>query len=248
MIDLFSVKLNGSYDFIQASVPSGTGTWLVSDDFTGYNKGESYNVVSGVPTQIETALDYKIERAIYPTIQAVCEWLNNYFYVRRQEDNNYNFDEPDYSTSITISKTFNRYTSNYGNYTFIGGNISSIKNVAFIEGDLTQIRDSNRNNLVSYVSAVDSSSITIDNTNSVDTVENALLMLMNVPTNVEDIISAMIYYDLVQRGTPSNLSSESIGNYSYSKDNTQMIKIGALDYPSSQVSGLLAYKKVRVIQ
>lgn len=248
-IDLFNIKLNGDYDFIQDSIPSGTGTWLVSETFISgdtYTKGESYNVVSGTPTRIEETEDFKIDKVIYPTIQSVCEWLNNYFYVARQGET-YISDSPESCLPISVDREWTNYISVWGNYTFASGDITVIERNPFKSGDLVQIKQSLRNNLVSYSTLI-TDGINIDNDLSVDTTEDAIIFLMFVPSNVENIISAMIYYDIYTRGEPSNLKSENIGNYSYSKDNTEMIKIGYLDYPSSLISGLQQYKKVRFVQ
>ena len=85
MIDLFSVKLNKDYDFIQADVPAGSGTWLCSETNGDYVKGYSYEVIEGVATRIEQSKDYLINNAIYSTIESVCSYLNNMFFVKNRE-------------------------------------------------------------------------------------------------------------------------------------------------------------------
>lgn len=250
MITLFDVKLNKNYDFVQDTVPTGTGSWLVSDDFSTYTKGQSYNVVDGTPTRTEQVTDLKIERAIYPTIQATCEWLNNFFYSRRQtfvDDQDFITETDDYDIPIRVYKQYSTYLSNLGNYTFNNNVVTGFTDVVFITNDLVHIKESYRNNLVSYVSVTDQE-MTLDNTNGVNSTENALILLMDIPQNVEDVISEMIYYDIYLRGNPSDLTNESIGNYSYSRDNTAMIKIGGIEYPSKYVSSLRPYKKVRFVQ
>ena len=241
-IDLFSVKINGNYDYIQNTVPSATGTWLVSDNITGYQKGQSYNVVSGIPTQISPAIDYKINRVIYKTIENVCEYLNNYFYVKRDEGSIYNFDLTNYDISpldIEDKRIYFNYLGNWGNYIF-NNNSLDVKNCVFQTGDLIQVRNSFRNNYVSY-SEVSGDTLTLDNTAFVDTTENALLMLMNIPESVQEVISQMIYFDLYIRDGHTDLTSEGVGNYSYSKE---LLPVGGFGYPASLVRSLDAFKIV----
>jgi hypothetical protein len=242
-INLFSVKINNTYDYIQNTVPSGTGTWLVSNDLTGYNAGESYNVASGVPARINLALDYKINKAIYPTIENVCEYLNNYFYSPRNLDSVYQFDLTVFERfplTIEDQRIYNNYLSNWGNYTFASGSLE-VTDYVFQTGDLIQVRNALRNKFVSYAT-VSSETVTLDNSAFIDTTENALLMLMNIPTSVQDVISQMIHFDFYVRDGHTDLTSESVGNYSYSKD---LLPVGGLGYPASLVRSLDAHKVVR---
>lgn len=75
MIDLFTVKLNNKYDFVQAELPTSNGTWLCSETSENYTKGYSYEVKNNVATRIETATDEKILSAIEPTLKAVKIYL-----------------------------------------------------------------------------------------------------------------------------------------------------------------------------
>lgn len=233
MIDLFSVKLNNEYDFIQDSVPSGSGTWLVSDNLTGYSKGESYQVTDGSPVQIEKAEDYKINRAIYKTIETACDWLNFYF------TGHYN------KINLSNCSNWQSITSNefyiFGDITFSGGKVTT--NNEFQDNDLVQI-DGVRNKTVSYIT-VSGNTITFDNTNIVDTTENAVISLMAMPFAIEEAISQMIHFDVFLRGCASDMQSENVGSYSYSKE---QIRVGGLGYPASIVSQLRPYKKVRFMQ
>ena len=82
MIDLFSVKLNNNYDEIGATPTIENGTFLCDTTSENYTRGYSYQITNGNAERIEVTQDYKIKNAIYPTIQSVCEWLNNWFYSR----------------------------------------------------------------------------------------------------------------------------------------------------------------------
>ena len=64
MIDLFSVKLNNEYDFIQAEMPQENGTWLCAETSTQYTKGYSYEVTEGEAKRIEAREDFLIQNAI----------------------------------------------------------------------------------------------------------------------------------------------------------------------------------------
>lgn len=83
MIDLFSVKLNGEYDEIGATPTIENGLFLCDTDgeYEGkiYRRGYSYQIGDPTVHRIETVQDYKIEKAIIPTIISVCNWLNNWF-------------------------------------------------------------------------------------------------------------------------------------------------------------------------
>lgn len=187
MIDLFSVKLNKDYDFIQAEVPAGSGTWLCSETNGDYVKGYSYEVVEGVATRIEQSQDYLINNSIYSTIESVCSYLNNMFFVKN-------------------------FTS--GSLTFNNGKISPVSNIN--AGDLIFVCGQ-RNRFFSYVSDVEKNSVTVDNPAMVNTTEPAGIFVVGLPQSVQNIISKMISYDVFNREAPNDLQSEHIGNYSYTK-------------------------------
>lgn len=253
MIDLLSVKLNNNYDFVQNELPNADGTWLCTDNITGgYLKGYSYDVELGtggiyVASRIESKQDYLIKNKIYSTIQLVCEYLNNYFPVDRQttelvtslREKNY----PD-ALSLKDYRLLYEYLSVYGEFTFLNSIISGIKANPFKENDLIVVSNSQRNNYISYIGDVGNEDIQIDNTNFNKATEYALISLVNLPEQIQSIISEMIHYDIFLKDNVNNLKSESIGNYSYSKAD---VKIGGLYYPSEIVSGLQVYKKVKFI-
>lgn len=225
MIDLFSVKLNKDYDFIQADVPAGSGTWLCSETNGDYIKGYSYEVVEGVATRIEQSKDYLINNAIYSTIESVCSYLNNMFFVK-----NLAATFPMYWDCITLQDF---------PFTFDNGKISPVSNIN--TGDLIYVCGQ-RNRFFSYVSTTEDSSVTVDNPAMVNTTEPAAIFVVGLPQSVEKIITKMISYDTFDRETPNDLQSEHIGNYSYTKAD---YLIGSMAYPSEIVSGLESFKRVR---
>ena len=100
MIDLFSVKLHGEYDEIGALPSLENGTFLCSDTLSeygcnccGFVRGFFYQITNGKATRIETSKDFKIQNSIYLTIQSVCEWLNNWFVIRRNYEKLFNYNK-----------------------------------------------------------------------------------------------------------------------------------------------------------
>ena len=236
MIDLFTVKLNKDYDFIQAEVPAGSGTWLCSETNGDYVKGYSYEVVEGVAARIEQSKDYLINNSIYSTIENVCSYLNNMFFVE-----NLAATFPMYWDCITLQDFSYDYNYIYtsGSLTFENGKISPVNNIN--TDDLIYVYGQ-RNRFFSYVTGVEENSVTVDNPAMVNTTEPAAVFVTGLPQSVQNIISKMISYDVFDRETPNDLQSEHIGNYSYTKAD---YLIGSMAYPSEIVSGLEAFKRVR---
>ena len=236
MIDLFSVKLNKDYDFIQAEVPAGSGTWLCSETNGDYVKGYSYEVVEGVAARIETKEDYLINNSIYSTIESVCSYLNNMFFVK-----NLAATFPMYWDCITLQDFPYDYNYIYtsGSLTFKDGVISPVSYIN--TGDLIFVYGQ-RNRFFSYVTGVEENSVTVDNPAMVNTTEPAAIFVSGLPASVEKIITQMISYDVFDREAPTDLQSEHIGNYSYT---VGAVQIGSMAYPSSITAGLEAFKRVR---
>lgn len=236
MIDLFSVKLNKDYDFIQAEVPTSSGTWLCTETNGDYTKGYSYDVVEGVATRIEQSKDYLINNSIYSTIESVCSYLNNMFFVK-----NLVATFPILWDCLTLQVFPYDYNYIYtsGSLTFDNGKISPVSNINV--GDLIYVCGQ-RNRFFSYVTGVEESSVTVDNPAMVNTTEPAMVFVTGLPQSVQNIISKMISYDVFDRETPNDLQSEHIGNYSYTKAD---YLIGSMAYPSEIVSGLESFKRVR---
>lgn len=250
MIDLFSVKLNKDYDFIQADVPTSSGTWLCSETNGDYVKGYSYEVVEGVATRIEAKEDYLINNSIYSTIESVCSYLNNMFFVKNLANT-----FPMYWDNITLEDFYYDYNCIFssGSLTFDNGKISPVNNIN--TGDLIYVYGQ-RNRFFSYVTDVDAievtalggtkyragSSVTVDNPAMVNTTEPAAVFVTGLPQSVQNIISKMISYDVFNREAPNDLQSEHIGNYSYTKAD---YLIGSMAYPAEIVSGLESFKRVR---
>lgn len=227
MIDLFSVKLNNNYDEIGAIPTIENGTFLCDTTSENYIKGYSYQITNGNAERIEQTQDYKIKNAIYPTIQNVCEWLNNWFTIKYD------------------------YAERYGlGYSGSGGwhEVAQFPST----GDLCKIRTTDDWNyvsiysffFVSYVTVMDG--VVTANNPKFKNGETYFYYIMHLPQDVEKAISSLIYYDVFTRGTVDDLKSESVGNYSYSKED---VYIGSLAYPKALISGIEAcYRKLRFVQ
>ena len=245
MIDLYEVKKWRTYDFIQDTLPASDGTWLCSLTAGPYTRGHSYQVTSGTATRIEANDDMLIEAKIHPTIDAVCGWLNNYFYVSRAlQDTTYNhrYDD-DWYVPIALTRQASYYQSDVSSYTFASGVVTGLAGDIFAVGDLVTFRGALRNNIVGYVTAVSSGSITIDNPNTKDTTENAVIFLSDIPIAVEQVIQQMIEWDVFERQV-SDKKSETIGNYSYDNGDAT---IGGISYPSVYTTQLNIWRKAEIV-
>lgn len=232
MIDLFSIKLNGQYDEIGATPTITEGLFLCDTTGENYTKGYSYQITTEnettTVTRIDKVNDYKITQAIYPTIQNVCEWLNNWF---------------------TIKRNFEDFFQ--GNIYGAGGAWHELPQFPNT-GDLCKIRTTDDWNYISIYSfffvsyvTVNEDVVTADNP-KFNPNETYFYYIMHLPQDVEAAISKMIYFDVYERGAISELKSENIGNYSYTKED---VHIGSLAYPFELVAGLEAcYRKVRFVQ
>lgn len=233
MIDLFTVKLNGQYDEIGATPTISEGVFLCDTTSQNYTRGYTYQISKhGNETQavrINEVTDYKVQKSIYPTIHNVCEWLNNWFTIRRNYSDfwqgSYNYgssgqwhDVPQFPSNGDLCKV---RTTMYWEY-------ASLYNFFF----------------VSYVTVDAQGNITCDNP-KFKAGQNYFYYIMHLPEDVERIISSMIFYDIYTRGEVDCLKGENIGNYSYTKED---VTVGSLSYPSEIVAGLeTTYKKVKFI-
>lgn len=187
------------------------------------------------PEEITPKQEEKIKASVYPMIETVCEYLNNYFYTFHPENCYYYYDLPQRLSHLI------KNIHAYGKYVFEENKISPVLNV-FQKGDLIRVIGT-RNRFSSYVTDVTDSVLTVDN-KAVATTENALIMLVCLPQCVEKAICEMICFDVFVRDTPDNIKSETIGSYSYTKNE---VKVGSLYYPPEIVSGIESLKKVRFV-
>jgi len=212
MIDLFSVKLNNTYDEIGATPTIENGTFLCDTTGENYTRGYSYQITNGNAERIEATQDYKIKNAIYPTIHSVCEWLNNWFYPRIKHPCGTYINPPICDENIKTGDLLHAYYC--------------------------------KDNFIGYATVTDGV-ITLDNPLFNPDIDYTYF-IMAIPQDFELAISQMIFYDVFTRGTVDGLKSESVGNYSYTKDD---VTVGTLAYPKALISGLEAnYRKLRFVQ
>ncbi len=210
MIDLFSVKLNGEYDDIGATPTINEGVFLCDTTGEDYTRGYSYQIDNDGATRVNQAGDYKIQKAIYSTIQSVCTWLNNWFDKPFQKCGCQGL------TGIKpLPQTRDLVKAESKGICFVG--------YATIQDGIISVDNPLFNPEIQYIYSV-----------------------INLPQDVEQAISQMIYYDVFTRGTVDGLKSESIGNYSYTLED---VTVDSLSYPSAVVSALdVNYRRLRFVQ
>lgn len=216
MIDLFSVKLNGEYDEIGATPTIENGLFLCDTTSEEYTRGYSYEITEGEAKRVDTVQDYKIEKSVIPTILSVCKWLNNDFFVYSLNGHCCGMPLPE--TKVET------------------GDLVCVlsKNLYFLSEQL----------FIGYATVKDGK-IIVDNPEFNPETEYTYWKI-HLPPDVEQAISQMVYFDVYTRGTVDGLKSESIGSYSYTKND---VAVGSLAYPSELVGALeLNYRKVRLVQ
>jgi hypothetical protein len=244
MIELYTIKCNNTYTYYSnadASSPTAGDTLLC--DTTGtlatvsVTRGYTYTYTT-TWVRSEAGTDVKTTKALNPTISNTLKWLNNYFYVTDQAAiNEQNFD--------TLGcGCFNNYIRVEDDAMVFNadGKIETTDTIEFIVGDLVYIQDAVRNkHKVGYLSALGTVDFTLDRTLTADT-SYGVVYLTQIPEDVEDIISKMIWYDIYQRDLTQDgsISTESEGSYSVSYDTANPI-YGIL-YPKGTITGLLQYR------
>lgn len=214
MIDLFSVKLNGEYDDIGTVPTINEGLFLCDTTGEEYTRGYGYQIDNDGSVRMNQAADYKIQKAICPTIQSVCTWLNNWFAPAQPKQKNCCCDCLPYMPKIVI-KTGDLVKAESEGICFVG--------YATVQDDVITVDNPLFNPEIQYIYSI-----------------------INLPQDVEQAISQMIYYDVFTRGTVDGIKSETVGNYSYSLED---VSVGSLAYPSAIVSALdVNYRRLRFVQ
>lgn len=233
MINLLLIKEQKKYDFTQETQPDKVGTWLCTCDNEKFKSGYSYEITSEISDEnnievfkykrIESSEDNKALKSIYPTIETLCVYLNEWFIPK------------------TYSYCQNCHSSR-PKRDFINGSISPIKDI--IVNDLVRVNGL-RNRFVSYVIELTNTGIKVDNKNLINTTEPSEIDLMVLPASIQLTIAKMINYDCyVRNGVNLSLKSETIGNYSYTIDDNKKY-INSLDYPAEIINSVEFYSKVR---
>lgn len=238
------VKLNGNYDTITNADPVAQGPPQYLDGHRWLNNltGDSFELTDAdgiIWTQIETALDAKIDAALAPTFNRVFNECIPVLLRQRQVA----LDEsPDTITRNDLYYLVT-YISLYADWT-IAGAAFSVDDVDDIVGDLEDfeyednvyIFGTRRNNGIKGIESVDAAGLTFD-TVGVGTGDRAVIALADVPTDLELIVGRMIWYDIVLKLDGLGLSSEKTGTYGI----VTQFRLGSFQYPQDVVSGLDAY-------
>jgi hypothetical protein len=240
------VKINLRYDRIEAADPVDvTDDIAVGTRWLNSTTGDSFEQTASGPSvwvQIEQELDARIDRVL-PTTYAriVAECRDGLLRFR---------DEALEESPDTITKTdywyLNQYVSLYADWTITGAAISA-SSATDIVGDLADLEDgdevfiigSKRNDGVHTVSTVDSAGLTFSGALTGSAADRFVVALAEIPTDLEQIIGRMIYYDVEIRGDRLGLQSESIGNYRYRLAEDMLV--GGIGYPRDVASGIDSY-------
>lgn len=240
------VKINGTYDTITAADPtaaekapaySNGHRWLAT------GSGDSFELTddtAGTWTQIETAVDAKIDTVLAATYKRVLAECYGSLAIQRQAE----LEEAPDSIAWNHLWWLNTYVSVYADWIISGASIS-VSDADDIVGsvddfeyeDTAYIIGSRRNNGVHTVESVDTAGLTFGET-LIDGDSQFVVMLISVPTDLDLIIGRMIYYDVRIRPARLGLQSERIGSYSYQLSERS---IGGMSYPSDVVAGIDSY-------
>jgi len=248
-IELYTIKCNNTYTYYSnadAGTPTAGDTLLCDTTETlatvPVTRGYTYTYTT-TWVRSEAGNDVKITKGLLPTISNTLKWLNNYFYVTDQVAiDSQNFDTlgcgsvDNYIRVEDDAMVFNA-----------DGKIETTDTIEFIVGDLVHIQQAVRNQgKVGYLSALGSVDFTLDRTLTADT-SYGVVYLTQIPEDVEDIISKMIWYDIYQRDLTQDgaINTESEGSYSVSYDTAN--PISGILYPKGTITGLLQYKQVKVM-
>lgn len=238
MIDLYKVKLNNEYDFIQDTLPDSNGTWLCSLTAGSYVRGYSYRVTGGNATRYGEVQDELVLTNRFEVIETTLAWLNNPFYVKNRDSNIVNETRDTYFTPQEWGEIV-RFYCQAGEFTYNNDVVTGLNGQPFAVGDMVQVKHGLRNNIFAYVTAAADGTVTLENGTIRNTTESAVMFLVTIPESVEFILSKMVWWNIYKK-TVSDMKRETIGNYSYEKEE----RVGGFAYPVDLVAELMPYKKV----
>jgi len=265
-IQLSQIKMQNAYTFLNNGAPTiadksplytAGDTWL--DFITGY----SYLLtddIAGTWVRTDQANDTKMIMRKDKLFITVINDINNIFAVERNKkylnNNDIYFDDFPYGmpTAFTRKEIYKLlvYESIYSEFIFADDGsgdytitVSDLTNIfgsiedSFKIGDTIYIQGSRRNDGYYTISALDIAlqKITVQE-EVINEMSNTFIYLCVVPEGILDIIAEMVYYDVIKKPQLSGLRSETIGTYSYTKENSG----NSLHYPDDLLSGLESYR------
>jgi len=250
MVTLTDVKINNNYDFFNSAAPTTSekapnyvngNTWL--NLVTGYSYVLT-NDTLGTWTRMEIPVDNKFN-AIYQSVNSLAfKYINNNFLISRSEW--YTGDKPSILCRDAMLDFLN-YECVFSKFKFTASDKSIEASTTdtwgvftnFSAGDKIKIANSIKNNKFYTIQSIVGEKVTITET-PVDEENYSFIFLSIIPDELYKLIGRMIHYDIYYRyAISSGLKSETIGTYSYTKED---LKVGNLSYPIEIVSDLDNYQ------
>lgn len=235
IVNVYDVKLaSGKYDGVSATAPDNT-----FDSSKGYYvgfallvaSGESYTCSDDTAGSAVWILDTKYDAQIISKIREL---------------------------TLTIPKYCNQYwNDDSGIWTFTDLEFKSPNEIVwsgasatgftdyYYAGDTLYIFNSSRNDNVYDIESITADTLTLaqDIALAMDD-DNAVRMFASVfPGGLKPPVAELIVYDIWTRpGLTDGLSAESVGSYSYTKND-----ISGMNYPSDLLASLSQYKRPKVL-
>lgn len=246
MTTLGQVKINGNYDTIDDFAPTiseNAPAYSLGHTWLDMTSGLSYELTdadAGTWTRIEAALDYKIARriaALYSAVASECAITFSRFRTDRVDDIPGSIRRTDFYLYAT-------YVSVYADWTTISGTTISADSADDVAGDLEDfeyedsvfVYGSKRNDGVKTIESVDAAGLTFAESVDGDG-DRFLVLLISIPTEFDEIVGRMVWYDVTIRNSGLGIQSEKIGTYSY----TRAESVAGIEYPADVVAGIGRY-------
>lgn len=250
MVTLTDAKINNNYDFFNSVAPTTSEkapNYVNGNTWLNLTTGYSYiltNDTLGTWTRIEIPVDNKFN-AIYQSVNNLAlKYINNTFKVNRPVW--YTDEKPSILCRDTMIDFLN-YECVFSKFKFTSLDKSIESNsietwgafTNFSAGDTIYISNSIKNNKFYTIDSIVGEKVFIKET-PVNEENYSFMFLTIIPDELYKLIGRMIHYDIYYRyAISSGLKSETIGTYSYTKED---LKVGNLSYPIEIVSDLDNYQ------
>ena len=249
MTTLAQVKINGNYSYLEQTAPTvnddSTAGFVVGETWLDLTDGLSYQAADVTPgaavwNRIEAALDTRINLILDNTYARIAFECIRGFAIFRNEQ---------YDTGPdTINKEdlalYKLWISIYAQWTIAGTVLTSTDIAGFLTdlnaGDEVQLLAGQRNSGLRTIASVQTNGITLTGDPLVGATDRLLILQQVIPTDFDQIVGRMVYYDVVRRDEITGpFQSERIGTYSYTIGDN--FYIGGLYYPKNVAYGLDSY-------
>lgn len=249
MTTLGQVKLNRQYDRYENTDPvAGTDDIGVGRTWLNYTTGDAFQQTLEHPSyfiQIDHDFDAKASQILAPTYQRIINECRDALLSPRDEI----LDETPDSIRRTTYWYLNEYHSIYAPWMLSGASIETVSATALdivgtlddLEpGDEVFIIGSKRNDGLREILTVDAAGLTFTEALAGAGIDRFAIALANVPTDLNQIIARMIYFDLEYRPHRTGIQTERIGTYSYTLGGNETMVAG-LSYPIDIAAGIESY-------